>query len=79
MFCHRKAMGLGGKSIAFLPHFSPFFGEKNCDFQAQKICLDFQRAKPQRFAKFREISKFGSHSAVGEENREEMAFVKIKV
>ena len=66
MFCHRKAMGLGGKSIAFLSHFSRFFGEKNGDFQAQKICPKFQHAKPQWFAKFREILKFGSHSAVGE-------------
>ena len=35
MVCHRKAMGLGGKSIAFSSHFSPFFGGKTAIFGAK--------------------------------------------
>ena len=61
-----KSYGFRRQKHSFFTAFFEVFWRKNSFFLAQKICLDFQRAKPQWFAKFREISKFGSHSAVGE-------------
>ena len=58
MFCHRKAMGLGGKSIDFLPHFSPFFGEKTAFFRRKRYARNFNAlslSSLQNFARFQNL------------------------
>ena len=58
MFCHRKAMGLGGKSIAFLPHFSRFFGEKTAFFRRKRYARNFNTlslSSLQNFARFQNL------------------------
>ena len=58
MVCHRKAMGLAGKSIAFLPHFSRFFGEKTAIFRRKRYAWIFNAlslSSLQNFARFQNL------------------------